>query len=130
MDEPSHTSERPFRSERAPGRRYDLFGGAAVPEVYVDGLSEIMLGAYVSRLTLHTTESLVQEGDSPVPVEQRRVKLRLVLPTPTLVEIAQLVLNNVTANAGMLSAALTQNIGLYQELGVTPHQLSAPAQKE
>ena len=72
--------------ERSPGRAFDLHGDlAAIPEIYVDGISGGGVGPAIARIDFYTTVTMVAEEGFP-QVEKRRVKVRLVMPTQNWVE--------------------------------------------
>lgn len=71
-----------------------LTGRATAPEIYVEGVTQMLMGAPVSRLIFHTTMDSATDGD----VEVRKAAVVLSLPTGALVDIALKILEAVKSN--------------------------------
>lgn len=78
--------KRLVRSERKPNLNYDLLETEAGPaELYVDGFVGQTIGSSVIKTNLYTAIETKTEGK--VPVEQRMLTLRLVMPTGNFIEM-------------------------------------------
>ena len=78
--------KRLVRSERKPNLNYDLLETEAGPaELYVDGFVGQTIGGSVIKNNLYTAIETKTEGK--VPVEQRMLTLRLVMPTGNFLEM-------------------------------------------
>lgn len=98
-DEIRKTDGTLIRSDRRGAFGYDLYAlDDKSDEIFVDGLSETGLAPFTTRLVFHVVDRSFEEGS--VTVEQRRVRLRLVIPTPTLLEMCQLLIQSIVSNSG------------------------------
>lgn len=61
----------------------------SMPEIFSDGISQLLIGTPVSKLTFHT---LVAPASNPNELEQRQGVFRLTIPTPVLLELCRNVL--------------------------------------
>ena len=67
---------------------FDLTHGDAPNEVYVDGVSQVLFGAPISKVTFHT----ITRGADSQGVEQRFANLTIAVPTHNLVEFCHQIL--------------------------------------
>ncbi len=82
---PTKDDKRIVRKEREPDANFDVLETQAGPdEVYVDGSVGTNLSASVVKIDFFTLTGVKSEGE--VSVEQRLVKLRLVMPTAVFFE--------------------------------------------
>lgn len=70
-----------------------------VPEFFVEGVTEAVLGIPISKLTFHTADGITSDG-----VEKRSSVVRLAVPTAALLEMCR----NILAN----SAAVKDQLGI------------------
>lgn len=74
-----------------------------MPSIYVEGLSQLMIGFPNSRMMLY---SLVEPGTPGSTSSQRRHgACELILPTSAVIEIAQVLINSLVANKSALDIA-------------------------
>jgi hypothetical protein len=69
-----------------------------LPELFVDGVSQIAVAMPVTRIVFHATvppQELSEVGKTP---EQRVAKLSLVIPTAALMELVANIASNTTAD--------------------------------
>jgi hypothetical protein len=66
-----------------------------LPELFVDGISQIAVGMPVTRILFHAVIPPQEVGEK---VEQRVAKLSLVIPTPALMELIANVASNTSAD--------------------------------
>lgn len=69
-----------------------------IPEFFVEGVADAVLGIPISKLTFHTADGFTPEG-----VEKRSSVVRLVIPTASLLEMCRNVLANSSAVKDQLS---------------------------
>lgn len=69
--------------------KFDLTVGDSIPEIFTDGVSHLVIGNPISKLIFHSVTEPVQ---SPNEIEQRQGVLRLVIPTPVLLEMCRNIL--------------------------------------
>lgn len=75
-----------IRDENA---KFDLVISENMPEIFTDGLSQLLMGFPISKLTFH---SVVTAPDSTDQIEQRKAVLSLAMSTPVLLELCRNVL--------------------------------------
>lgn len=92
---------------RAGNVQFDLTTPEDIMELWVEGLSEVGVGNFFSKLVFHTTTAAASAEE----VEQRMAVLRLVIPTLTLAELCRNVLGLLAGNKGVL----TESISKYPE---------------
>lgn len=68
--------------------RYILTGRVSAPELYIDGVSQLLLGVPVTKLILHTVINPSQDGKPEI----RKAVAQLSMPTITAIELATLIL--------------------------------------
>ena len=73
---------------------------AGLPTIYVEGLSQMLVGFPNSRLMLYSFAE--RDANNPGAPELRHVACELVMPTSALIEIAQNILNSLAANKAIL----------------------------
>lgn len=81
---------------------FDLTVTNDLPELFTDGLSNLVMGNPVSKLTLH---SVVAPLINDANVEQRKAILLLTIPTPVLLEMCRNILFAAQTNIVSLSKA-------------------------
>ncbi len=69
--------------------KFDLIISESVPEIFTDGLSQLLMGFPISKLTFH---SVVTSPDSTDQIEQRKAVLSLAMSTPVLLELCRNIL--------------------------------------
>lgn len=98
----------------------------ALPEVFSDGFSQLLVGPAISKVLLHSvTIPATGSGD----IEQRQAVMRLTMPTAQLIEMCRKVLANVCINQGTF-ADMAKNLQMHidaalQGVSVSPQ---VPAQ--
>lgn len=80
--------------------KFDLTVTNDLPEIFTDGLSNLVMGNPVSKLTLH---SVVAPLINDANVEQRKAILLLTIPTPVLLEMCRNILFAAQTNIATLS---------------------------
>jgi len=65
-----------------------------LPELFVDGISQIALGMPVTRILFHASIPPQEQGEK---IEQRVAKLSLVIPTAALMEFVANIATNTSA---------------------------------
>jgi hypothetical protein len=74
--------------------------GPAFSSIYVEGISQILVGFPNSRVQLHSLVQRQVNGDQVS--ETRQIACELVMPTSSMIEIAQILINNLFANKAAL----------------------------
>lgn len=69
--------------------KFDVTVSDSMPEIFTDGVSNMVMGNPVSKLTFHSVTVPVHGSND---VEQRKGVVRLVIPTPVLLEMCRNVL--------------------------------------
>ena len=82
---------------------------ALAPTIYVEGLSQMMVGFPNSRILLHNW--VERDPNNPSAPEVRQVACELVMPTSTLIEIAQNILTSMAMNRPLLVTAQNEWLG-------------------
>lgn len=75
-----------------------------LPEFYVDGVSASFFGAPVSKITFHSVREVTDEGN-----EVRVPKIRLTMPTGSLIDFCRTVLALGAANTEALESGFDMN---------------------
>jgi hypothetical protein len=75
-----------------------------LPEFYVDGVSNSFFGAPVSKITFHSVRDMTDEGN-----EVRVPKIRITMPTGSLIEFCRTVLALGVANTEALESGFEMN---------------------
>ncbi|GJG96802.1 hypothetical protein [Cupriavidus pauculus] len=87
---------------RKDGTTFDLEYPSPLPEIYVDGISQAIIGAPVSKLVFHSitpqTEEQIEEG-----VESRTVATQIAIPTHQLLSMCQMIVHALKANEQSLT---------------------------
>lgn len=74
-------------SKRSSASNFDLFESSdGVPEVFADGFHSVALGPQIAKVSFFTVLGIGTEDS--VPVEQRHIKLHLVMPVTGLLDLA------------------------------------------
>ena len=73
-----------------------------LPEVFTDGVSNMVMGNPISKLLFHTVTAPVGGGNE---IEQRKAILRLAIPTPVLLEMCRNILFAAQSNIESYSVA-------------------------
>ena len=80
--------------------------GRPVPSFYVEGVSQIVVGAPNSRLILH---SFVEKSQTPAGSnEVRHIACELIMPTAVILEIAQNLINQIAQNKDAIRSNIRQ----------------------
>lgn len=82
--------------------KFDLLVGEQMPEVFTDGISQMLMGVPVSKLTFH---SITNPADPSSGIEQRTGVLRLIIPTPVLLEMCRNILSGAHSSLDAFSDA-------------------------
>ena len=69
--------------------QFDLVINDQMPELFTDGVSQLLMGSPISKLTFHSVTNPAGPGDV---FEQRTGVLRLIIPTPVLLEMCRNIL--------------------------------------
>lgn len=69
--------------------KFDLVISDNMPEIFTDGVAQLLMGYPISKLTFH---SVVTSPDSSSQIEQRKGILSLAMSTPVLLELCRNVL--------------------------------------
>lgn len=73
------------------------------PSIYVEGLSQFLIGFPNSRMTLY---SLAEPGvPGQTAPQKRHIACELIMPTSSVVEVAQILINTLAANKSTINAA-------------------------
>jgi hypothetical protein len=96
-----------------------------IPSIYVEGLSQLMVGFPNSRLFLHS----IAQRDLNVPggMETRQLACELVMSTSAMIEMAQTIIHALVQNQTQLEAAKLEWLGKLEMLTRTLKGLSDPA---
>jgi hypothetical protein len=73
------------------------------PDVFADGFSQLLIGWPTSKVVFH---ALTKPASADNPQEERECTLRLTVPTPILMELAQQVLGSLVVNKQPLTEAI------------------------
>lgn len=82
--------------------KFDLLVSEQMPEVFTDGISQMLMGVPVSKLTFH---SVTNPADPSSGIEQRTGVLRLIIPTPVLLEMCRNILSGAHSSLDAFSDA-------------------------
>lgn len=94
------------------------------PSIYVEGLSQLMVGFPNSRMQLH---SLVERGvNGQAITERRHIACELIMPTTSMIEIAQLLINNLVANKELLETGKAEWVGKLEAITNSLIQIDSP----
>ena len=95
--------------------------------LYVEGLSQMLLGFPVSRLLFFSLAE--RDASNPSAPEMRQIACELIIPTASLIELAQHVLANVASNKAPIEAAKLEWIGKFDGLMSSMPAVTLPVQK-
>jgi len=95
-----------------------------IPSIYVEGLSQMMLGFPNSRLLMHS--SAVQNSTSSAVVETRQVTCELVMPTTAMIEMARAILDILSQNQKQFEVAKAEWLGRLEAISQSIPSTDAP----
>ena len=78
------------KSVRKENTKYDISYPSGIPEIFVDGLDQLIGGFPITKVVFYQVSSPANDNDGIV---QREAALRLVMPTAALLEFCQVVLS-------------------------------------
>jgi hypothetical protein len=88
------------RTEEA---KFDLVINDNMPEMFTDGISHLLMGNTISKLTFHSvTNQSLPDNDE---IEQRKGVLLLTIPTPVLLELCRNILASAQSSIDAFSDA-------------------------
>lgn len=94
-----------IQSERGPDLEYDVLEAEeGTPEIYVDGFTGLTFSVSTVRLDLYSVIGFTTEDDKKI--EQRLLKLRLVLPTVNFLDLCKKSLESMRGNKEAISKSL------------------------
>lgn len=96
------TTTLQVRDENA---KFDLVITDNTPELFTDGISQLLMGFPISKLTFH---SVVTPSESPEQIEQRKAVLSLAISTPVLLELCRNILFAAQSSLDQLSEGGTR----------------------
>ncbi len=100
----SSTGQTLVKSERGPGRNYDLYPSPNPTELHADGSAGVAIGPAISKLDFHKVVR-VDTAFEGGPLETRERHISLVMPTQQLIEFLVLTLGALMENrAGLVGA--------------------------
>jgi hypothetical protein len=113
MADGSRLAPKLISQERRPGRNFDLYDTGSATEIFVDGMTQALLGPAICRLDFHKVVKSEALPDSSEQLETRELHLRVVIPTLQMVEFLVSTLAGVKSNqAGIFEALNAQRQGL------------------
>ncbi len=80
--------DKPVAQDRSTKVGFDLYDSKEAIDLYVDGISEALLGPFVSKLTFHLVDRVVPDGNEKI-LERRETKLKLTVPTASLIDFIE-----------------------------------------
>lgn len=97
-----------IRSERGPDGNYDVVEPkAGVPEIYVDGFVGITFSVSTVKIDLYSSTGAEIAEDKLI--DQRELKLRLVVPTISFLELCQKTLQTMPNNKESIDTAIQKH---------------------
>lgn len=81
-----------------------------IPSIYVEGLSQMMLGFPNSRLLMHSS-AVQNSSSSSTAVETRQLTCELVMPTTAMIEMARAILDILSQNQKQFEIAKAEWLG-------------------
>jgi hypothetical protein len=98
-----------IRSERAPGRNYDLFSAPSVTRILADGVSGFSIGPAVARIDFFQVARIEEgKGVEGQPLETREDVLTLVMPTIALTQFLTTAIQALRDNQQTITQGMTQ----------------------
>lgn len=85
-DNPQNTGRRKLVEHHQPGQNFVLYANENADEIYVDGIGAMTGGSAVTRLDFFTTTGTEAEEGPFGNREIREIRVRIVMPTATLLE--------------------------------------------
>lgn len=80
--------------------------GTSVPSIYVEGVSQMLIGFPNSRMMLHSlSQKDPSKADAP---EIRTMACELIIPTAAMLEMARGILSTMSVNKEALDAAMNE----------------------
>lgn len=113
-------------SPQQPQREIQVKAPTGVPTVYVEGVSQMLIGFPNSRLLLHSFSE--RDATNPDAPERRTIACEIVIPTPGLIEMAQLVINSIAQNKEALSSVRAEWVEKLDALTKSLVQIETPVQ--
>ncbi len=99
------TKRSVIQSERGPDLEYDVLEAEdGTPEIYVDGFTGLTFSVSTVRLDLYSVIGFTTEDDKRI--EQRLLKLRLVLPTVNFLDLCKKSLVSMRGNEEAISKSI------------------------
>lgn len=95
-----------------------------MPSIYVEGLSQLMIGFPNSRMHLHSF--VEREVIDQTTTEKRHIACELIMPTSAMIEIAQLLINSLVANKAVLEASRAEWIGKLEAITNSLKPIDSP----
>ena len=86
-----------------PALQIQTVASANVPSIYVEGVSQMLIGFPNSRLMLHNLSQ--KDPTSPDAPEIRTMACELIIPTAALIEMARGILSTMAVNKETLEVA-------------------------
>jgi hypothetical protein len=93
-------------SSRESKKVFDLYESSDINELYVDGIAQVMMGSANSKVGLFSVSGTENNPDEEIPVEIREIKLRITMPTSSLVEFCLQTLSALRENAKEIESEL------------------------
>ncbi|MGR8980557.1 MAG: hypothetical protein ACU84H_10775 [Gammaproteobacteria bacterium] len=91
--------KREFRKDN---KKFKLIINDDMPEIFADGLSELIIGHTVSKLTLHTVTNIINEPNN-ILTQERKGVVMLTIPTAGLLEMCVNILEQGQTNIEKIS---------------------------
>jgi hypothetical protein len=83
--------------------RFDIHINDDMPEMFTDGISRILMGNTISKLTFHSVTNSPHENSNEIEV--RKGVLLLTIPTPVLLEMCRNILTSAQSSIDAFSDA-------------------------
>lgn len=111
------SAEKPFMSERSPGRSFDVYETEDHVLINADGTLELSMGPNLARLDFHRVSKIIANaGFAGEPLEVRERIATIVLPTNVFIEFLGVALSGLRVNEGMLKLAMEGQIAAAHDL--------------
>lgn len=88
--------------------KFDVITPDSVPEIYCDGVLNVMIGVPICKFVLFSAGSNPSQDNDSRLVEQRNVTYNVAIPTNSLLDFAKHVLASFEANKVPVNAALDE----------------------
>jgi hypothetical protein len=106
-------ARRLIRSEREPGRNYDLFDDPSPTRVLVDGASRFTFGPALSRVDFYQTVK-TSDGLDGQPLETREQSLTLIIPTIAFLEFLTYAVKGLQENQEKITQVMDGQSGAFR----------------